>query len=222
MQCLALFDLDDTLINRRRALEAAVARLADRHHLGVDAYEAVLARLTERAGVEDFSVVRSRYGLAVSAEGLWQEYVADMAATSVCPDEVLDGLDELRARGWRVGVVTNGAADIQGAKLRATGIAPRVHGVCVSAELGFRKPDPRIFAAAAGRCGAAPERGGWMVGDDPVKDIVGGRSAGLGTLWISGTFDWPTVLPAPDRTAATALAAIRQLLDRSPGGGRSR
>ncbi|MGW7439523.1 HAD family hydrolase [Streptomyces sp. NPDC054849] len=216
MQRLALFDLDDTLIDRRQALEATLARFADRHHLTADEHAALLARLGERASVADFSVIRNLYGLTASAGELWQCYVEDMAAGAICPTGVLDGLDELRALGWRIAIATNGSADIQWAKLGATGIARRVHAVCVSAELGVRKPDPRLFVTAAERCGVHPENGGWMVGDDPLKDIAGGRSVGLSTLWIGSPARWPTAVPAPDRTAPTALQAIRLLVELTP------
>ncbi|MFE5806444.1 HAD family hydrolase [Streptomyces sp. NPDC056491] len=212
MQRLALFDLDDTLIDRRHALEATLTRFGSRHGLATDERDALLVRLGERARAADFSVIRELHGLAAPAEDLWQEYLADMADFSVCPAGVLDGLDELKRHGWRIGIATNGSADIQRAKLHATGIAHRVHAVCVSADLELRKPDPRLFAAAAERCGATPGDGGWMVGNDPVKDIAGGRSAGLATLWIGVPDRWPGDLPAPDRTAPTALSAIHLLL----------
>ncbi|MCX4801469.1 HAD-IA family hydrolase [Streptomyces sp. NBC_01214] len=219
MQRLALFDLDDTLIDRRRALEATLTRFASRHGLTVDERDALLVRLDERAGAADFSVIRELHGLSPSARTLWQEYLADMAAFSVCPDEVLDGLDDLKGHGWRIGIATNGSADIQRAKLEATGIAQRVDAVCVSADLGLRKPDPRLFATAVELCGATPNGGGWMVGDDPVKDIAGGRSAGLATLWIGTPDRWPGDLHVPDLTAPTVLSAIRLLLEHTAEGG---
>ncbi|MDX6759501.1 HAD hydrolase-like protein [Streptomyces sp. F8] len=213
MQRLVLFDLDDTLIDRRRALEGALDRFAWRHGLTADAHASVLTLLTERASVEHFTVIREAHGLAASPQELWQDYLSDMAASASCPAGVLAGLDELKARGWRVGVATNGSADIQHAKLDTTGIARRVHAVCVSEEHGVRKPDPRLFATATGLCGAVPGDGGWMVGNDAVKDIAGGRSAGLATLWIGDPLQWPTPVPTADRTAPSALLAIRLLLE---------
>ncbi|ARE76473.1 MULTISPECIES: HAD family hydrolase [unclassified Streptomyces] len=213
MQRLALFDLDDTLIDRRHALDATLTRFASRHGLTANERNALLVRLDERARPADFSVIRELHGLSTPAQELWQEYLTDMATLSVCPGDVLDGLDDLKKHGWLIGIATNGSADIQRAKLEATGIAHRVHAVCVSAELGLRKPDPRLFATAAELCGATPHDGGWMVGDDPVKDIGGGRSAGLATLWIGTPDRWPGQLPAPDRSAPNALSAIHLLLE---------
>ncbi|WP_435854316.1 HAD family hydrolase [Streptomyces subrutilus] len=216
VQRLVLFDLDDTLVDRRKALAAAVTRFADRHRLTAAEREGVLGRLGERACLADFAALRELHGLAVPAGALWQQYAQHMAESVLCPAEVLEGLDALRVRGWRIAIATNGPGDVQRAKLDATGLAARVHAVCVSGELGFRKPDPRMFAAAVRSCGAHPGEGGWMVGDDPVKDIIGGRSAGLTTLWIGRAADWPATLPAPDRIAPTALRAIRLLLALTP------
>ena len=97
----------------------------------------------------------------------------------------------MRAAGWTVGVITNGAADIQRAKLESAGLAALVDGVCVSEEVGVRKPSLAIFQAAAVRCGATLAEGGWMVGDNAETDIEGGRSAGLRTLWIAAGRRWP-------------------------------
>ncbi|MFE6908122.1 HAD family hydrolase [Streptomyces erythrochromogenes] len=213
MQRLVLFDLDDTLIDRRRALEGALDRFASRHGLTADARASMLTLLAERASVDHFSMIREAHGLATCPRDLWQDYLSDMAAFASCQAGVLAGLDELMARGWRVGVATNGSADIQRAKLDTTGIVRHVHAVCISEEIGVRKPDPRLFSTAAGLCGAVPGDGGWMVGDDAVKDIAGGRSAGLATLWIGDPLQWPTPVRTADRTAPSALLAIRLLLE---------
>ncbi|MFJ4829314.1 HAD family hydrolase [Streptomyces sp. NPDC088747] len=144
----------------------------------------------------------------MSTAEIWRAYRTDIAALVRCSAEVLDGLDELRAAGWRVGVATNGAVDIQRAKLRATGIAERVDGVFVSEEADARKPQTRHFALAAVRCGTVLSDGGWMVGDNPVNDIGGGRSAGL----HGNDSSWPPDDPGPDHTVPHARAAIDLLL----------
>ncbi len=158
---LVLFDLDNTLVDRRGTLGGWAAGFVSRHGLGDEARTYVLGMVSERTYPSTFDTIRTRFRLTAPTEELWRAYCADIAAMVSCTDEVLHGLDELRAAGWRVGVATNGAADIQWAKLRATGIADRVDGAFVSEEAGARKPDVRHFALAAERCGAALEDGGW-------------------------------------------------------------
>ncbi|MER6827449.1 HAD-IA family hydrolase [Streptosporangium sp. NPDC000563] len=98
--------------------------------------------------------------------------------------EVMDGLSRLRASGWKVAIVTNGTADNQLGKIQRTGLAEAVDAYALSGVDGMRKPDIGLFEVAAKRCGMALEGGGWMVGDNLVADIGGGRAVGLRTIWI--------------------------------------
>ncbi|MDQ0951486.1 HAD superfamily hydrolase (TIGR01549 family) [Streptomyces phaeochromogenes] len=214
---LVLFDLDNTLVDRWGTLADWAAEFVARHGLEDEEQAHILDMVAERAYPSTFGAIRTRYRLPVSTAGLWRAYCTDIAAMVTCSAEVLDGLDELRAAGWRVGVATNGAVDIQRAKLRATGIAERVDGVFVSEEAGARKPQTRHFALAAARCGTVLGDGGWMVGDNPVNDIGGGRSAGLHTIWIGNDRSWPPDDPGPDHTVPHARAAIDLLLLHSAG-----
>ncbi|MFJ2632206.1 HAD family hydrolase [Streptomyces sp. NPDC087422] len=209
---LVLFDLDNTLVDRRGTLDGWAAEFVSRHGLGDEARTYVLGMVSERTYPSTFDTIRTRFRLTAPTEELWRLYCADIAAMVSCPREVLDGLDELRAAGWRVGVATNGAADIQWAKLRATGIANHVDGAFVSEEADARKPDVRHFALAAERCGVALEDGGWMVGDNPVNDVGGGHTAGLRTIWVDNGRPWDSRVPAPDHTVADVIDAIDRLL----------
>ncbi|MFF4086363.1 HAD family hydrolase [Streptomyces nigra] len=209
---LVLFDLDDTLVDRRGALADWAAEFTARQGLEHEEQALVLEMVAERAYPSTFASIRARYRLPMSTAELWGAYCTEIATMVSCPPEVLHGLDELRAAGWRVGVATNGAMDIQNAKLRATGISERVDGVFVSEEADARKPQTRHFALAAARCGTMLYDGGWMVGDNPVNDIGGGRCAGLRTIWISNDRPWPPDDPGPDHTVPHARAAVDLLL----------
>ncbi|WP_406199448.1 HAD-IA family hydrolase [Streptomyces europaeiscabiei] len=212
MHLLVLFDLDNTLVDRRGTLADWAAEFTARHGLEDEEQAYVLGMVAERAYPSTFDVIRTRYRLPRSTAELWSAYCTDIAALVSCPAEVLEGLDELRAARWRVGVATNGAADIQRAKLQATGISERLDGAFISEETGARKPQTRHFALAAARCGTVLGDGGWMVGDNPVNDIGGGRSAGLRTIWIGNDRSWPPADPKPEHTVPHARAAIDLLL----------
>ncbi|KUL23270.1 HAD family hydrolase [Streptomyces regalis] len=209
---LVLFDLDNTLVDRQGTLADWAAVFTARHGLKDEEQAHIFGMVAERAYPSTFDTIRTRYRLSMSTAELWHAYCTDIAAMVSCPAEVLDGLDELRATGWRVGVATNGAVDIQRAKLRATGISERVDGVFVSEESDARKPQTRHFDLAAARCGRVLGDGGWMIGDNPVTDICGGRSAGLRTVWIGNGCSWPPDSPGPDHVVPHARAAIDLLL----------
>jgi phosphoglycolate phosphatase-like HAD superfamily hydrolase len=155
---LVLFDLDNTLVDRRLTLADWAASFRERHGLDAEAESWLLTLLADRATPANFGQVHDRFSLAESPTALWSGYCADIAAAVICPPEVLAGLTQLRAAGWRVEVATNGATDIQRAKLRATGIAERVDAICISEEAGARKPEPAMFQEAIRRCTGAPRR----------------------------------------------------------------
>lgn len=214
MQKLALFDLDNTLIDRLDAFRRWVAEFVDQR--GLTEQDANwMVRLDDDGSLpmdEFFAAVRERFALSQTVEELWTAYRARLPELVVCPVEVLTGLDRLRAAGWRVGIVTNGMADNQTGKIQRTGLSGHVDGWAISDAEGFGKSDIRLFEIAAGRCGADLARGGWVIGDDPEKDIAGGRRAGLSTIWIDRGLPWPVEGFKPDHTVADAVAAVEILL----------
>ncbi|MFC5835586.1 HAD family hydrolase [Nonomuraea insulae] len=183
---LALFDLDNTLIDRLGAFERWAAEFAAERGLGQEAVPWLVAADADGSVPMGtfFALVRERFGLAEPAEELWRAFRERLPHLVRCPAEVLEGLDRLRAAGWTVGIVTNGMADNQAGKIRRSGLAARVDGWAISEAEGVRKPDIRLFEIGAARCGRSLRDGGWMVGDDPVADVGGGLGAGLRTIWI--------------------------------------
>lgn len=206
------FDLDNTLVDRQSALSDAITTLCRAHGFGAAIEQQLRTELVDRANATDFIRLREAFDLEVPAAQLWQEYVSYMAAAVTCRPEVLEGLVRLRAAAWTIGVVTNGASDIQRAKLAATGLAGLVDGVAVSGDLEIRKPDLRLFELAASRCGVNLGDGGWMVGDNPAGDIGGGHQAGLHTIWLRGR-PWPEDLPAARHIVDDVTDAINILLN---------
>ncbi|WP_182903559.1 HAD family hydrolase [Microbispora sp. H10830] len=212
MQRLALFDLDNTLVDLDAAFREWVQEFAEEHRLEVGAADLLIG--LDRDGYPHrqvfFSKVRERFALPDSVEELWGRYRERMPYLVRCRPEVLDGLARLRASGWRVAIVTNGTADNQLGKIQHTGLAEAVDAYALSGLEGIRKPDVGLFEIAAKRCGAALAEGGWMIGDNLTADIAGGRAAGLRTVWIDrGT--WPGVDHQADHVVTDVLQGIEIL-----------
>ncbi len=212
MQGLALFDLDDTLAARQSALSGALTRLCRSHGFSSDVEQWLRIELADRATANDFTRLQDAFELEESATDLWQEYVDLMSAAVTCRPEVLEGLARLRAAGWTICVVTNGAGDIQRAKLAGTGLVSLINGIAASGDLEIRKPDRRLFELAATRCGVSLADGGWMIGDNPGGDIGGGHQAGLRTIWLRGR-PWPDGLLAAHHVVDDVTDAITILLN---------
>ncbi|MFI8943240.1 HAD family hydrolase [Streptomyces syringium] len=207
---LILFDLDNTLVDRSEGLRDWAGDFARERALGVDAVEWLIE--TDDDGLKPreqfFAEVRERFGIDDSAESLHGDYQRRYPLFMRCPEPVLRGLEHLRASGWRVGVVTNGLTRTQTAVLNHTGLAQHLDGWCISEEAGIRKPDPRIFALAAERCGS-DLTASWMCGDSAEADIAGAQLAGMQTTWIRRGHTWPPHLTPPDHMADHIVEALR-------------
>ncbi|MEY2243075.1 HAD family hydrolase [Streptomyces sp. BF23-18] len=211
---LALFDLDNTLIDRRAGLERWARGFVRSRSVPREAEVVIFDQLHERAHPEDFVHLGATLGLSDEPGDLWHEYVDGVARSMRCFPGVQEGLDALRGAGWSLGVATNGAVDIQRAKLEATGLAPLFDGICISEAVGARKPERRHFEAAAAACGVPLSAGGWMVGDNPATDIGGATAAGLRTVWVATGREWTDGLRKPDvvvQHVAEAIELLREL-----------
>jgi putative hydrolase of the HAD superfamily len=207
------FDLDDTLIDREAALAQFCEELRGRHPTlaGRDVL-AELRALDRCASVprDEFAAAAVRQlALEMTPEAFLDEFFAAMAAFARPWPEAPALLQRIGAH-TKVAVVTNGGGRTQRGKLRAAGLAPLVHEVFVSDELGVAKPNPEIFARALVWARCAPGRV-LFVGDDPVRDIAGAAGAGMVTAWLTHGRPYPADLPRPDH-ALPSLAALDALV----------
>ena len=109
-------------------------------------------------------------------------------------------LERLRAAGLRIGLLTNGAPDLQREKIEASGLGMFFDACAVSGEIGTGKPEPEIFHHLLAKLGVAPG-GALMVGNSLARDIVGAKRAGLASCWIAlEGEDEPVGLVEPDYT----------------------
>jgi len=123
---------------------------------------------------------------------------------------IADALQELRALGFRLVVVSNADGTVERGLARA-GLHAWLDVIVDSHLVGFEKPDPRIFAHALTRSGARPQTT-LHVGDLYAADVVGARAAGVHALLLDPHDDWPPVDCArlPDVPAlARAIRAVR-------------
>lgn len=117
-------------------------------------------------------------------------------------------LAELRHRGYRLAVLTNGWNPLQARKVARLGFDGPV---VVSADIGIQKPDSRAFEALTASLGVDPADV-WYVGDDPRVDVAGAAGAGLHAVWIDAEgVSFPAGVPVPMKRIG-ALAELLALL----------
>jgi putative hydrolase of the HAD superfamily len=107
-----------------------------------------------------------------------------------------ESLESLAARGFALGIITNGSARAQNAKIMALSLWRYCPAILISESCGLRKPDPAIFALALTQLGLPAEQV-CFVGDNPELDIMAAERAGLAAIWRTGFHPWPENCPPP-------------------------
>jgi HAD superfamily hydrolase (TIGR01549 family) len=153
-----------------RAVRAEMSYYRDHSHEGRDPES--LAALRHRCA----AILSSELGQDVPVETM-------MAAIRFrAYDDAAPALAELRADGLRLLCVSNWDVSLPDV-LERCGLGGLLDGIVTSAEVGARKPDPRIFEVALDRTGCGAEEA-IHVGDTPGEDLAGASAAGIRALLI--------------------------------------
>jgi putative hydrolase of the HAD superfamily len=201
-----LFDLDDTLhddtLTYRRAAEQVAREVSGERGVSaeallrsyVDQSDAFWVRLTPSSLGTPLASLRERmWNAALVAEGIDDPALAERCARDynryragfleLWPGAI-ELLDGLRRRGCKLAMITNGFAETHREKIAILKLEDAFDEIFIADEVGMLKPDPRLFRLAAERLGVAPERCA-MVGDRFERDVRGGHSAGMFTVWMN-------------------------------------
>lgn len=188
MKTTVLFDLDNTLIDRDKGVCDAYRAFAY-ETVPTDMVERVVQELMKRDDNGDaikakvFQEVKDLIGLPQEwvEQGLHFFYYEYPKYASVFPRS-RETLLKLREK-YRIGLLSNGRADMQYVKLRTAGLEDCFDMILISGDTNYSKPDKEIFLEACRRIGCKPEEA-YYVGDIPWRDIVGAENAGLTPIHI--------------------------------------
>ncbi len=208
MARLALFDLDNTLLDRTRAFERWVDLFINEYRLPPEAR--VTLHLVDEDGLSPresfFHELRELFSISRTVETLLERYYVDYIGCFDVGSDTIEALRTLRNDGWKLAVVTNGPPT-QIEKMRVTHLVDEFDAICISEVVGSHKPDVGIFEEAARRCGLPLK--GWMVGDSPSADVAGGHGVGLRTIWMDRRRTWNQAGSEPDFVASSIPEAVR-------------
>jgi HAD superfamily hydrolase (TIGR01549 family) len=206
---LVLFDLDDTLCDYagaragrlRAAFTTALAHRGD-DTTSIDLDQLVAESIAIHPHASDhFGTLLGRYGV-IDPEVIQQVrgwYHTNRFLGLRLFGGAVELLQAIRDSlpGRRIGLVTNGPAEVQRDKIALLELLPSVDFALISGEFGTAKPEPAIFEEAL-RLGNACAGEAIMIGDSPEFDIAGARAANIRAVWVNRTgADWPGAPPPP-------------------------
>ena len=186
-----IFDLDGTILDRRRSFERFVRDQRERfaHCLQTADQEEYAQTLIEldRDGYAPrkslFSGVITRFKLPSDvAETLLDDYRAGFPTACLLFPDAAQTLSCLRTSGLKLGMITNGSIRMQSRKLECLALSPFFDTILISDAEGISKPDRQIFHRALERLNTHPAQA-VFVGDHPEVDVAGARAAGMQAIW---------------------------------------
>ncbi|ONI80421.1 hypothetical protein ALI22I_44720 [Saccharothrix sp. ALI-22-I] len=119
-----------------------------------------------------WDVIRDRLGID---PGLIDEIRGDLASRQTWDRALLEALHRLRGLA-KIAVVSNAWPHMR-SRMANAGLPDMVDAVVLSCEIGFAKPDPRIYAAALRGVGARPAEALFI--DDTPGHVAAARSLGM-------------------------------------------
>ena len=201
-----LFDLDGTLIDRLVAFRRGAEALYDEE----PATQAVISRkdFVELMLTWDDDGYGDRNAMYTCVLELWpgvsrtlEELLAfhrRMQPLHTTPDErIVAFLTALHDTGVPWGIITNGTPS-QRPKIAASGFGDIMPFMVVSSEVGYEKPDPRIYQDGLKQLGGVSAADTLFVGDNVETDIGGAQLAGMATAWVRRGREWPAGNQPPD------------------------
>jgi putative hydrolase of the HAD superfamily len=204
----ALFDLDDTLVDRKSAYDDVYRVLYDRHEAihGQTSWEDAidfiwtLSPYNATSPREAFVEIQKRWpGVTGDPESHHQFYFTQMLKVMKMLPSAMNFVDWMNESGINWGVVTNGD-QIQLQKVETTGLNGRVPFVLASKLFGVDKPAPEVFMEEV-RLLDVPDiqpKEILFVGDNPYTDIAGAHGVRMKTAWIRMGRKFPDDAPHPD------------------------
>jgi putative hydrolase of the HAD superfamily len=226
------FDAAGTLIEPRIPVGESYARIAGKYGVittGAVVGEAFRQAFHESSGLA-FGPGRTAAELRRMERTWWREIVATSFArigsfddfdsyfdelfayfadpkSWVAEEGAVQLLDQLKHRGYQLGVVSNFDYRLYGI-LEGLGLNGYFGSITLSSEAGWAKPDPLIFTAALARHQTTPDEA-LHVGDSAHLDVVGAHAAGIATVLI----DPKAAAPIANAGGTVTVKSLRMVIE---------
>ncbi len=162
-------------------------------------FEQVMAELFVAKGVTE-----NADALGMNAAQLFR--ICSIEYVKLYP-HVLEALETLRQKGYRLWLLSNAQRAFTAYELRALKLTDCFDGILLSSDYQCRKPDVRFFRALLETHGLHAENC-LMIGNDRDTDIAGAQHAGIDTLYMHTNLTPAQQAPADPALAFTSMSRM--------------
>lgn len=222
------FDLDDTLLDFKKAEAIALSRTLT--EAGVTPTPEITAlysainqsqwELLERGRItrpqlftRRFDLLFQQLGLKLDSRRIQSLYVGFLGQGHYFIPGAEELLETLSGR-YPMYLLSNGTASVQDSRLQSAGISRYFQDIFISERVGFHKPGTEFFDHCFAVIGGNLDRREvLMTGDSLTSDILGGNNAGIQTCWFNPKGK-PRRADIPADYEISALSQLPELLER--------
>ena len=193
-------DLDDTILDFKKAEAIAIRRTMRQY--GLEPTDELAARYSavnerhwkalERGEMTRDQVVVGRFaaffgeqGIEVDAPTVAKTYETFLSQGHFFLPGAEEAVKEKLYGKYKLYLASNGTAVVQKGRMTSADLYPYFEQSFISEEIGYNKPAKEYFEIAFSRIPGFRREECIMVGDSLTGDILGGKNAGLRTVWIN-------------------------------------
>jgi putative hydrolase of the HAD superfamily len=194
-----LLDIDETLFDFKKAERFALEKTMN--HCNIDYNDknlSIYRRINDNIwqelekgliSADNLKLERPRrffneLGLSANPKEFRDTYLNLLGEGAFLFDESIELLSYLSNK-YRLCVITNGLSDVQNRRLDKAAIREHFEHIVISEDIGFAKPDSKIFEHTLEILGHKNKNSVLMIGDSLKSDIQGGINAGIDTCWYN-------------------------------------
>ncbi len=195
-----IFDLDDTLLdfqdNERNSLEFIFKKYnIPFDEKSINQYKSINRKFwsqieqgcikKEEALTKRFEEFFALYGYNIEGEIIENEYQNCLTKGHKTIPKAMETLIELRNRGYKIFVGTNGIGQTQKQRLKDSKLMNLFDDVFISEEMGVEKPNSKFFEMIFNKYDFMKKDETLMVGDSLASDIKGANNFGIDCVWFN-------------------------------------
>lgn len=203
-----IFDLDDTLYGEKQYVRSGYRKIAE--FLNDNAAEEKLWSyfLEGKPAIDEYLAEANKTDLKGKCLEIYRNQMPEITLY----DGVVELINELKAKGIKLGIITDGRGEGQKNKIKALGIDKLIDDIIITDELGgvqFRKPNDISFRIMQLRW-KLPFEQMIYIGDNPQKDFKAPRQ--LGMRWLCFDNKDGLYRKSENDNAVNSISDIREIL----------
>jgi putative hydrolase of the HAD superfamily len=190
-----MFDLDDTLLDRDKAVEVMFSVIVEKCYKNIDLtkiqYDDMLCKfkIYDNKGYERKNIVLNSLfdefppSFRISESEITNFWNCNFPKCTSIDTERVKIIKKLKEH-VKTAIITNGSIKSQKGKIEYTKLDKLFKVILISEEVGVGKPDPKIFELALNKLDVLPKNA-LFVGDNLINDIGGCQNAGIRGIWFN-------------------------------------